>query len=132
VSLLTNRTERLEPGSVLHSARGELRVRSSRPFGDRWLVFFDGVEDRAAADALRGTTLEAPAISDPAALWVHDLVGARVRSTTGEELGTVKAVVANPASDLLELESGRLVPSRFVTECRDGSVVVEVPPGLLD
>jgi len=39
----------------------------------------------------------------------------------------------NPASDLLELESGALVPVRFVTEVLPGErVLVEVPAGLFD
>jgi len=41
--------------------------------------------------------------------------------------------VENPASDLLELEDGRLVPSVFVVDHQPGErLVVEVPDGLLD
>jgi len=43
-------------------------------------------------------------------------------------------VEANPASDLLVLESGGLIPLRFVTQ-RDaaaGTLVVDIPDGLLD
>ena len=42
------------------------------------------------------------------------------------------AVEANPASDLLVLESGHLVPMVFVVEATDGRVVVDPPAGLLD
>jgi hypothetical protein len=45
----------------------------------------------------------------------------------------VQAVLDNPASDLLELEDGRLVPSVFVVGHEPGvRVSVEVPIGLLD
>ena len=51
----------------------------------------------------------------PDALWVHELVGATVRDAAGTALGTVASVEANPASDLMVLESGGLIPVRFVT-----------------
>ena len=38
----------------------------------------------------------------------------------------------NPAADILELDSGRLVPLVFVVESSAGRVVVDVPAGLLD
>ncbi len=48
-------------------------------------------------------------------------------------LGIVEAVQANPASDLLVLEDGGLVPLRFVVRSDPGvSVTVDVPDGLLD
>jgi 16S rRNA processing protein RimM len=44
----------------------------------------------------------------------------------------VCAVEANPASDLLVLEDGALVPVRFVTGFSDGILVVDVPEGLFE
>jgi 16S rRNA processing protein RimM len=77
--------------------------------------------------------LRAPALEDADALWVHELVGATVvRAGDGAEVGRVRAVVANPASDLLELEDGTLVPVRFVVSAGDGRVEVDPPPGLLE
>ena len=112
-----------------------LRVRASQPFGtDRYLVSFEGVDDREAADRLHGVELFAPPIEVPGTLWVHELVGAAVRDTAGTELGRVGAVEANPASDLLVLESGALIPVRFVTahDAAAGTVEVDIPEGLLD
>jgi len=132
VELLTNRPERLEPGTILYADDRELRVQRSRPFKQRWLVVFEGVGDIDAAEQMRDTKLFAPPISDPGTLWVHELVGASVRSVSGEDLGRVTSVLANPASDLLELDRGGLIPARFVVEHGPGTVVVDVPPGLLD
>jgi 16S rRNA processing protein RimM len=132
VELFTNRPERLEAGSVLRTSNGELVVKGARKFSGRWLVHFDGVEDVEAAGRLRGERLFAPPIVDDGVLWVHELIGSVVRSTTGEELGRVSCVLANPASDLMELDGGALVPVRFVVEHRPGSVTVEVPPGLVN
>ena len=135
VQLWTDQTQRLDPGTVLASARGDLRVVSSKPFGDeRFIVQFEGVADRNAADGLRGVDLEAEPIDAPGTLWVHELVGATVRDAAGTELGRVAAVEANPASDLLVLESGGLIPIRFLTahDALTGTVEVDIPDGLLD
>jgi 16S rRNA processing protein RimM len=42
------------------------------------------------------------------------------------------AVVANPAADLLELDSGALVPVVFVVEHGAGPIVIDPPAGLFD
>lgn len=136
VELVTNRDERVAPGSTLVGDRGPLEVSHSRPFeatGDgRWLVTFAGVVDRQGAEALRGTVLRAPPLTDDDALWVHALIGAEVVDMAGTSLGRVVSVEANPASDLLVLEGGGLIPLRFVAEHQLERVVVDIPPGLLE
>ncbi|HEX3541466.1 MAG TPA: ribosome maturation factor RimM [Acidimicrobiales bacterium] len=136
VALVTNRPERVSAGSQLHSPDGPLVVRSARPFeatGDgRWIVQFAGVSDRNAADDLRGTVLRAEPLDDPDALWAHELIGAEVRDIAGTVLGRVEAIESNPASDLLVLENGTLIPLRFVVATPPEAVTVDIPPGLLD
>jgi 16S rRNA processing protein RimM len=136
VDLWTDQRQRLDPGSVLTTPRGvALHVVSARPFGrDRFLVHFEEVLDRTAAESLRGVDLSAEPVEVPGTLWVHELVGAVVRDAAGTELGRVSAVEANPASDLLVLESGGLIPVRFVTGHDDaaGVVDVDIPEGLLE
>ncbi|MDQ6615100.1 MAG: ribosome maturation factor RimM [Actinomycetota bacterium] len=136
VALVTNRQERVAAGSRLHGPVGTMVVLQSRPFeatGDgRWIVRFDGVTNREGADALRGMVLRAPPLDDPDALWAHELIGALVFGAKGESLGRVAAVEANPASDLLVLDEGGLIPLRFVTDHQSGRVTVDIPPGLLD
>jgi 16S rRNA processing protein RimM len=134
VQLWTDLTERLDPGSVLTTPRGTLTVEHARPFQDRWIVQFEGIVDRSQAERMRGIELEAEPVEVEGKLWVHELVGARVIDIGGAELGTVAAVEANPASDLLVLESGGLIPLRFVVEgeAPDGTLVVDIPEGLLD
>jgi len=120
-------------GAVFVTDRGELRVEKVRPLGRRWLVAFAGVDSLEAAESLRDVVLRAHPLDDPSALWVHELVGADVvRAGDGRRLGTVAAVVANPASDLLELDDGGLVPLRLVVDHGPGRVVVDVPEGLLE
>jgi 16S rRNA processing protein RimM len=133
VVLVTDRTDRLAVGATLQTpGGGQLVVASSRPFQDRHLVMFDGVTDRAAAEKLAGTRLLAEPVADADALWVHELVGARVVERDGRERGTVVAVEANPAHDLLVLDSGALVPIVFVLGLADGVCTIDPPDGLFD
>jgi 16S rRNA processing protein RimM len=107
-------------------------VLASRPHQGVWLVLFDGVPDRTAAEGLRGVVLRAEAIDDTEADFVHELIGARLVTIDGADHGEVVAVEANPAADLLVLADGRLVPMTFVTEVVAGErVVVDPPAGLL-
>jgi 16S rRNA processing protein RimM len=144
VVLTTDREERVAPGSRLVSDRGPLVVSSAR--GQRtgarpgWIVHFEGLSDRFAADALRGLVLRAEPIDDPDELWAHQVVGADVVvAGSGERVGRCVALVANPAADLLELDSGALVPVVFVVDVQppagDGGaaqVTVDPPDGLFD
>ena len=67
-------------------------------------------------------------------LWVHELVGATVRDAGGTDARRRCSVEANPASDLMVLESGGLIPVRFVTahDAAAHTVDVDIPEGLLD
>ena len=130
IRLTTNRTERVNPGTVLHVGDTPYTISSSRPNNDDFLVKFEGVLDRNAADQLRGEELRAEPLDDPDELWVHELIGASVVDQTGQERGTVTEVLANPASDLLALDTGALVPVRFIESIEDDVISVDVPDGL--
>jgi len=137
VDLTSNVTARLAPGAQLSADGRTLVVDAAHPHQHRWRVRFAGVEDRAAAEALRGAILTAPPApdpDDPEALFVHQLVGAEVRTAGGRSRGTVVAVQDNPAADLLVLDSGSLVPLTFVQRVA-GRVIqlsAEAPEGLFD
>ena len=132
VHLVSNRPERLAPGSVLATDAGDLEVVSSTPHQGGFIVAFAGVATRSEAEALRATVLRAEPLDEPDAYWVHELVGATVVDQAGTAHGEVASVEANPASDLLVLADGRMVPLRFVVERQPGRLVVDVPAGLLD
>jgi 16S rRNA processing protein RimM len=133
VSLVSNRSERTEPGARFWTGDRELVVRQARPDKDRWIMGFEGVSTRDEAEGLRGAELTAPPLADEGddVLWVDDLVGLAVHDG-GAERGRITAVQQNPASDLLVLDSGVLVPSRFVVEVVGGVVVTECPDGLFE
>ena len=132
VSLVTDRMERLAPDSILYTDGRALRVVASRPHQKHHIVSFDGVTTREAAEQLHGAVLHAEPLEDESELWVHDLIGCVVVNPHGDRLGTIEAVQANPASDLLVLDTGALVPVVFVVSHDAGAVLVDLPEGLLE
>lgn len=133
VDLWTDRTERLAPGAVLETERGTLTVVSAAPHQTHHLVRFAEITDRTSAESHRGTVLRAERIEVEGAVWVDQLFGARVFTSDGLERGVVVEVEANPASDLLVLDTGALVPLAFVVEVvAHERVVVEVPEGIFE
>ncbi|UFU05209.1 ribosome maturation factor RimM [Ruania halotolerans] len=134
---------RLAVGSRLSSegppAR-ELVVAAVRRQQPHWYVRFDGVSDRAGAEALRGLELFAPASeSEDDAWYPHELTGLRAERPDGSAIGIVEGIRHLPAHDVLvvrEIAGARtlvpfvsaIVPTVDVSGAR---VVIDPPPGLL-
>ena len=130
LNLSTNRAERVQPGARLWSGTW-FTVAASREQSGRWVVTLDGIDDRTSAEALVNRVVWAEPIDDPEAVWIHEVIGARVRDVDGVEHGRCVAVLANPADDLLELDDGALLPARFVERIErddDGVIVLVDPP----
>jgi len=121
-----------------------LRIVEARAVPAGQLVIFGGVEDRDAAEALRGLdlmehrdNLEPPGEDE---VYLHELEGLEVRGPAGETLGQVVAVYDLEPAPLLEVrrrEGGVLMlPFRreFVpeVEIEEGWLVADPPEGLLD
>jgi len=143
VELLTNREERLSPGSMLVIQKtrefpnasdqiSSLEVVASRPFQRRWIVSFKGVDRREDAEALHGVVLLAEPIMDENALFVHQLIGCQVIDQHQSLRGAVTSVQANPASDLLVIDDRFYIPVRFITKTNETQVYVDIPDGLFD
>ncbi|KUH98302.1 ribosome maturation factor RimM [Mycolicibacterium acapulense] len=122
----------------------EYRIESVREHGGRLLVRFDGIGNRNAADALRGILFlvdsqELPPIEDPDEYYDHQLEGLRVRTTNGDDIGTVTEVLHTAAGELLVVRADErevLVPfvSAIVTSVSLADEVIEIDPpdGLLE
>lgn len=132
VQLATDRPERLVPGSRWFAREGWLTVVSASPHQDRWLVTFSEIGDRLGAQRYTNMPVYAEPLDDPDELWVHDLIGLPVVDVDGTARGTCVAVVENPAADLLELDTGALVPVVFVTEHSGERIVIDPPAGLFE
>lgn len=141
---------RFAPGAALRGrpARGgterEYTIESMRQHGGRLLIRLDGVDDRTAADALRGILFlvdsqELPPIEEPDEYYDHQLEGLRVRTTDGVDIGTVTEVLHTAAGELLAVRGDErevLVPfvSAIVTSVSltDQLVEIDPPKGLLE
>lgn len=134
--LSTDRAERAAVDSKLWVRDGWSTVSASSYASGKWRVHLAGIDDRNAAEALAGTKVYAEPLDDADALWVHHLIGASVVEANGIDRGRCVAVVANPASDLLELDSGDLVPVVFVTSVDVSGgvplVTIDPPDGLFE
>jgi 16S rRNA processing protein RimM len=146
---------RFAPGSTLRakgspkrsSSEGPERtfiVDGAREHGGRLLVRLAGVDDRDAADALRGSLFvidseDLPPIDEPDTYYDHQLEGLRVRTTTGADVGVVAEVLHTAAGELLAVKRDSdevLVPfvGAIVTSVSldDRTVEIDPPDGLLD
>jgi 16S rRNA processing protein RimM len=132
VELGSDRPERVAEGARWFAGDSWLTVVEARRHQDRWLVSLAELDDRSAAQRYTNTKVYAEPLEDPDALWVHELIGSDVVEVSGRARGTCVAVVANPASDLLELDTGALVPVVFVTDRQSGTIVIDPPRGLFD
>jgi 16S rRNA processing protein RimM len=138
--------ERFVPGATFATepaAAGPLVLRSARDNNGILLLGFEHTDDRNGAEALRGVKLLAEVLADDGneeTWYERDLVGLKVVTVGGVEVGEVTALEPRPAQDLLvlRLTNGReaLVPfvSAIVPEVdiEGGRVVLDPPPGLLD
>ncbi len=131
-----------DSGERPSTALPPLAIEAIRPYRRGFLVKFAGIDDRAAADELRGRYLLRPfATIDDAAddeIFYHELLGATVATTDGDELGTVNEVFSVRPSDLLQVHGPAgelLIPFRreFVVEVsrKRRRLVVDLPPGFL-
>lgn len=134
INLTTDRVERAAVGSKLLVGKKWLTIQSSAPSNSRWRVHFEGVDLRDAAAALTGQSMFAEPIDDPDVIWIHKLRGARVVDASGVERGVCVAVIDNPAADILELDTGALVPATFITsfDAAEAVITVDPPDGLFE
>lgn len=139
----------LRSGSVLEidlaeGGRRQLTVQAVRPKGRGWLVKFAEVEDRTAAEQLRGASIsvqreQLPSLGQGEA-YLSDLVNARVVGPDGKEVGRVVEVIVYPSVDALVVEraDGSRAELPLLDEwlervdTRDGIVVLGSLEGLIE
>ena len=105
-----------------------------------------GVDDRNAAEALRGSlflvdTEELPPIDDPDEFYDHQLEGLRVVTTDGRLVGNVAEVLHTAAGELLSVTIGdgcrgagavRRARSSPTVSLADQTIEIDPPEGLLE
>jgi len=112
IHALTAQIESLRAYPVWWLARGadwiEMRVAAVKAHGDTLVAQLNGITDRAAAAALRGSDIAVPRSQLPGAgaeeyYWA-DLIGLRVVNAEGHEFGRVSRMLQTGANDVLAVE----------------------------
>ena len=128
-----------ERGAKTFSGTVLLLIRQSKVHSDTVVAWAQGIDDRDAAEALRGTEICVPrsALPPPKAdeyYWV-DLEGLRVSTVDGVALGEVSHLFSTGANDVMAVrgERERLIP--FVqpdyvkaVDFKAGTIVVDWDP----
>ncbi len=120
-----------------------LTVSDSRPFKKGLIVRFEELQDRDSAELWRGRYLlalfrELPPLQGDQ-VYLHDLIGMKAVSTSGEELGTVTTFYELPQGLMLDIETPRgsvLIPYRpelvVRTDIKARTIVINDTLGLID
>lgn len=137
--------ETLLNGTVYTSEDGSdtICIQLKNSMNTHWLAQVEGISDRTAAEALRGTKLyidkEALPEPDEDEFYYDDLIGLAVISPEGEPIGKVIAVENFGASDLLDIKPAKGGASFYlpftdetVPEIRDDIIIAVIPEGLLE
>lgn len=131
-----------ESARMPSSSLAPLTIESVRPFRKGFLAKFAGIDDRTAAEALRGRYLLRPfeaidGLGD-GEVFYHELLGATVVTVDGTLVGEVREVFPLRPADLLQVTGPRgeaMIPFlgevvvEFERERR--RVVIDPPEGLL-
>jgi 16S rRNA processing protein RimM len=133
----------LQKGRRVFVAGQEYRVAQARPERAAWLLKLRGLDDRTTAEKLQGLLVEAAdadvARDDSDSYFIHELIGLRVVTVDGRELGTVTEVMQTGANDVYVATGPKgevLIPAiGMVVEAIDlkaGTIRITPLPGMLD
>ncbi|WP_206490391.1 ribosome maturation factor RimM [Rhodococcus sp. KRD162] len=152
--------DRFAAGNVLRGRRprsdaapAKYTVDAVREHSGRLLLRLNGIDDKTAADQLRGIlfvveSTDLPPSEDPDEFYDHELEGLTVILTDGSVVGTVREVLHSAAGELLSIRPSSdttpgaaaraeiLVPfvAAIVTSVSlaDKTIEIDPPEGLLD
>ncbi len=115
-------------------------VKSFRPYQGNWLLHLVGVESRAEAELLHGQEIlieTAQRQRQEGEFYAREVIGLRVRTVDGEELGEVTEILVTGANDVYVVKGPRgeiLLPARVEVvkgiDVEAGIMTVELLPGL--
>ncbi len=130
LKLFAEGLDNLKRHKVYHAGDRELTLKSVKPGSIGAIARFAEINDRSAAEALRGTLLGIPREAlpplDEGEYYHADLLGLPCVTPAGRLLGTVAMVENFGAGDIIEIE--RADGSRFMVPVRPA---VEIEPARL-
>ncbi len=115
-------------------------VKSFRPYQGNWLLHLVGIESRDEAEALHGQEIFIEAEQRPrqeGEFYAREVIGLKVRTIDGEELGEVTEIIVTGANDVYVVKGDHgeiLLPARVEVikgvDVEAGTMTVELLPGL--
>ena len=121
--------------------RKHYEVKSFRPYQGNWLLHLVGVESRNDAETLHGQEIlieTAQRQKQEGEFYAREVIGLKVRTLGGEELGEVVEILVTGANDVYVVKGPRgeiLLPARVEVvkgiDVAAGVMTVELLPGLL-
>jgi 16S rRNA processing protein RimM len=143
IAPFTDRPEdfKLYPAVFVGPQRQRYAVQSFRPYQSNWLLHLTGVESRNEAEALHGQEILIETAQRPrqaGEFYAREVVGLKVRTVEGAELGEVTEILVTGANDVYVVKGDRgevLLPARVEVikriDVEAGVMTVELLPGLL-
>jgi 16S rRNA processing protein RimM len=134
LKLFSDSTENLSRHAKLYVGGAERRLLAIRDSGKAAVARFEGVNDRSAAEALRGSLIEVDRSALPPleeGEYYHvDLIGIPAVDWDGNSIGVIAAVENYGAGDLLEIDLGEgkrsLIPFKSgIADLEDGRIVLD-------
>jgi 16S rRNA processing protein RimM len=134
LKLFSDSAESLARHQKLYVAGAQRRLLAVRDSGKTAVARFEGVDDRSAAEALRGSLVEVDRAALPplgeGEYYHSDLIGLPAVDGEGNAVGTVVAVENFGAGDLLEIERAdgkrSLIPFRPpIADLESGRIILD-------
>jgi 16S rRNA processing protein RimM len=134
LKLFSDSVKSLSRHGALYVGGVERRLLALRDGGKIVVARFEGISDRSAAEALRGSLVEVDRATLPpleeGEYYHADLIGLEAIGRDGNRVGTVAAIENYGAGDLLEIEQpdGRksLIPFKpGIADLEDGRILLD-------
>ena len=134
LKLFSNSVDSLARHEKLYVGGAERRLLSVRDSGKTAVARFDGISDRSAVEALRGSLVEVDRSALPpleeGEYYHADLIGMPALDRQGNAVGNVVAVENYGAGDLLEVElndgTRSLIPFKpGIADLEDGKIMLD-------
>jgi 16S rRNA processing protein RimM len=134
LKLFSDSVESLSRHEKLYVGGAERRLLAIRDSGKMAVARFEGIGDRSAVEALRGSLIEIDRSSLPpleeGEYYHADMIGLPAVNRDGKSIGTVAAIENYGAGDLLEIEDEQgkrsLIPFKSgIADLEDGRIVLD-------
>jgi 16S rRNA processing protein RimM len=109
VEVLTDFPDRFSCGEILYLQGRAVTIKSSRYRGNTVILKLDTIDNRNAAELIRGASLEVPSTElkplPKGEYYRFQLLGLEVQNTEGKLLGQVSDVIQTGSNDVYEISS---------------------------